>query len=245
MILQLDLGNSALKWRCGSESDVLGRGCVPLADGLRLPEIDAVPREVWIASVRDAETNAALSALVQERWAREPWFAESAASACGLTNSYREPARMGVDRWLAMIAAWQHAGGPVCVVDAGSATTIDFVDTAGVHRGGYILPGLAMMERALLGQTARVRFGDAPRDRMEPGTSTEAAVFNGLQLAQVGAVATALDRYGAGETLVFTGGGGAVAMGLLGRGGEFLEDLVLDGLLLLGREVRRAEERRA
>ena len=87
-----------------------------------------------------------------------------------------------------------------------------------------------------------MRFGDAPRDRIEPGTSTETAVFNGLQLAQTGAIATALDRYGAGEALLFTGGGGAVAMRLLGRGGEYLEDLVLDGLALLGREVHELEE---
>ena len=100
-----------------------------------------------------------------------------------------------------------------------------------------------MMERSLLGETARVRFGDAPRDDLSPGKSTEAAVYNGLQLAQVGAIATALDRFGDSDTLVFSGGNGEVARELLDRGGEYVEDLVLDGLEALGRETRLDEAR--
>ena len=70
-------------------------------------------------------------------------------------------------------------------------------------------------------------------------------MLNGLQLAQVGAIATALDRFGAGEALVFSGGNGQDAMRLLDRDGEYVEDLVLDGLALLGREYRQEEARMA
>jgi type III pantothenate kinase len=245
VILQLDLGNSALKWRCWDGEDVLERGSLPRAGGLALPELENPPSEVWVASVADKASNEELAALVSASWQLTTWFAESTGSACGVTNSYKEPERMGVDRWLAMIAAWQANSAALCVVDAGSALTIDFLDSKGAHRGGYILPGLAMMERSLLGETARVRFDDAARDRITPGVSTEEAVLNGLQLAQVGAITTALDRFGEGETLVFTGGNGRGARSLLGRDGEYMEDLVLDGLALLGREVHAAEGRRA
>ena len=68
------------------------------------------------------------------------------------------------------------------IVDAGSALTIDFVAANGEHRGGYILPGIDSMERALLSDTDRVRFGEARRDCIDPGRSTEEAVYNGLLL---------------------------------------------------------------
>jgi type III pantothenate kinase len=194
-----------------------------------------------VASVADAERERTLADAVTGRWGLQPWFARSTGSACGLTNSYTEPERLGVDRWLAMIAARRRAAGPVCVVDAGSALTIDFVAADGRHRGGYIVPGVAMMERALLGETARVRFGDAPRDQLAPGTSTEAAVYNGLQLAQVGTVATALERFGESDALVFCGGNGQLLQALLGLGGEFVPELVLDGLETLGLETGAQE----
>ncbi len=228
MILQMDVGNSALKWRLRNDGRTLERGSLLAGEGLPAPA--ATPTAIWVASVTDADSEQQLTKRVADCWGIAPWFARSSASACGVTNSYDAPERMGVDRWLAMIAGFRLAGGSVCVVDAGSALTIDFLDAAGRHRGGYILPGMAMMERALIGDTARVRFGDAARDRLEPGTSTEAAVFNGLQLSQVGAVATALERFGADATLVFSGGNGDMLRGMLDRGGRYCADLVLDGL---------------
>ncbi len=228
MILQMDIGNSATKWRLRDAGRTVEQGVVEA--GEILPEPVMQPAAVWVASVADSDSEARLAALSLQRWDLEPWFARSSAAACGIANSYSEPQRMGVDRWLAMIAAYGLVGGAVCVVDAGSALTIDFLDTAGRHRGGYILPGMAMMERALLGDTARVRFGEAPRDRLEPGNSTESAVYNGLQLAQVGAVATAMERFGSGCALVFGGGKGELLRQLLGQGGRYEPQLVLDGL---------------
>ena len=195
MILQMDVGNTAMKWRLCEDGRVADRGVVSREAVLRLPEPAAPPRAVWVASVAGPEFERALCAAVGEAWGVSPWIARSSAAACGITNSYAAPERMGVDRWLAMIAAWQWVGDAVCVIDAGSALTIDFVGADGEHRGGYIVPGLAMMERALLAETDRVRFGEAPRDCLEPGNSTETAVLNGLQLAQVGAIDLALSRY--------------------------------------------------
>ena len=65
-------------------------------------------------------------------------------SACGLRNGYRDPAQLGVDRWLAMCAAWQQFPGSLCVVDAGTAVTIDVVAADGAHSGGLILPGVCL-----------------------------------------------------------------------------------------------------
>jgi type III pantothenate kinase len=172
-----------------------------------------------------------VGALLRERWGVTPWFARTQARTGDLANSYEDPARMGVDRWLAMLGARRRASGRLCVVDAGSALTIDIVSAEGRHEGGYIIPGAALMERALLLDTDRVRFAEAAEYALAPGTSTASAVRHGIALAQVGAVAAALDQAGAdGLALFFCGGGGEQLMQLLQRGGEWAPDLVFEGL---------------
>jgi type III pantothenate kinase len=180
---------------------------------------------------RAAETD--LIALLARRWQVEPWFARSEAQTGGLVNSYSEPSRMGVDRWLAMLGAWRRAGERLCVVDAGSALTIDLVDVSGHHEGGYIIPGPHLMERALLLDTDRVRFDEDVPYRLSPGVSTAEAVRHGVALAQVGALALVLERAGVAPRLFFCGGGGERLMQLLDRGGELVPDLVFEGLEIM------------
>lgn len=234
MILQLDIGNTRLKWRLVDGTHTVDGGAIVRGDGLILPSLEQVPAQVWVASVAGEEQEALLR---REFTGLDVWFARTGERACGVRNSYAQPHRMGVDRWLAMVAAWNQAVDAVCVVDAGSALTIDFVSARGTHLGGYILPGLDSMERALLSDTDRVRFADAARDSLVPGQSTEEAVYNGLLLSQTGAVALALDRLEHTGTVYFSGGNGAVLQAALDRGGQFAPDLVLDGLALLANET--------
>ena len=246
MILQLDIGNTRVKWRQCHNGKVLGRGVAPRLELAGLfADIgkDASPAQVWVSSVAGEEAENRLRQQIVEQWGVSPWFARPGSQACGLSNSYAQPQRMGVDRWLAMLAAWQDARASVCVVDAGSALTIDFVAASGHHLGGYILPGLESMERALLSDTDRVRFADAARDQLEPGRSTEEAVYNGLFLSQAGAVSLALHRVSGDYALYFTGGNGDKLFRKLRLGGKFHEDLVLDGLELLAAEQLDDEHR--
>jgi type III pantothenate kinase len=122
----------------------------------------------------------------------------------------------------------------VCVIDAGSALTIDLLDDNGRHLGGYIIPGPTLMERALLLDTGRVRFAEDADYTLVPGTSTAEAVRHGIALAQAGALALAMDRAGViPSRALFCGGWGQTLMSLLDRGGEFLPELVFEGLGLL------------
>lgn len=233
MILLLDIGNSRSKWRLWCEGWQQGGALDSTGESL-LPQLSQVPEEIWIASVADEAFDASLAGACRSRWQRDPWFARSESATLGLKNSYRDPAPMGVDRWLAMLAGWHPGGRAVCVVDSGSALTIDLVAADGAHMGGYILPGLASMERALLSDTARVHFAEAARDLIDPGRSTAEAVYNGLMLSQAGAVALALERYGTGMSLVLSGGNGEALLRVLDSGGEYRPDLVFEGLLLAG-----------
>lgn len=232
--LQLDVGNSSAKWRLVNREGIIDRGTYRHGDEsaqqTMLNCIDSLDH-IWIASVTAPAEEASLAALLGERWGVAPWFARTQATTGSLHNSYKDPARMGVDRWLAMLGARERKQGRLCVIDAGSALTIDIISAAGQHEGGYIIPGAALMERALLLDTDRVRFDEEVDYALSPGQSTAAAVRHGIALAQTGAVTLALKQAGSESmALLFCGGGGETLRQLVDRGGQWLPDLVFEGL---------------
>ncbi|MEQ8516869.1 MAG: type III pantothenate kinase [Chromatocurvus sp.] len=238
-VLQIDLGNSSLKWRLMCGEHLLARGASAAAGSAAPPELPALeirPSAALVASVAAEGNEVQLAEQIRRQWALEPWFARSEGETLGLRNSYLRPEMMGVDRWLAMLGAWYPRRERVCVVDAGSALTIDIVAANGQHEGGYILPGSALMQRALFRDTQRVRFDEAATVILEPGTSTAEAVCRGAALAQCGAVKLALSlAVTQGATppgLVVAGGGGQKLIELLGEAAELRPDLVFEGLAL-------------
>lgn len=232
--LQLDVGNSSAKWRLLRGEAVVARGRYASGDrGARQALLESTQTLdcIWISSVASAEAEDELSRLLVARWGVQPWFARTPARSGELVNSYADPSRMGVDRWLAMLGAWRRQPGRLCVVDAGSALTIDLVAPDGGHEGGYIIPGPALMERALLLDTDRVRFAEDVDYRLSPGTSTAEAVRHGIAVAQAGALALVLRRSAVkASELVFCGGGGELLMALADSGGKYVPDLVFEGL---------------
>lgn len=235
--LQLDVGNSSAKWRLVRGGTVIATGRYRIGDSgsqaLLLNCTDTLD-EIWISSVAAPTAEQQLAALLGARWGVAPWFARAEAHTAGLRNSYADASRMGVDRWLAMLGARQREPGRLCVVDAGSALTIDIVSATGQHEGGYIIPGPALMERALLLDTDRVRFDEQIDYALAPGTFTAEAVRHGIALAQVGAVALALEQAGDGPVALFyCGGAGETLMRLGQRGGLWAPDLVFEGLAVM------------
>jgi type III pantothenate kinase len=240
-LLLLDVGNSRAKWLLFDGQGAMRRGAGDidaLADSVGSGLGGA---QVLIASVADDRRNATLAAQLQAQ-ACAPWFARPLARLEGLVNSYAEPARMGVDRWLAMLAAQRRTPERCCVVDAGSALTIDFVSAGGEHEGGFIIPGADLMRRALFADTDRVRFDTPTPPALTPGRSTAEAVANGLLLAQAGAVCLALQSCGNGmASSVFLCGGGAAALQPVlqtfapDHALEPAPDLVFEGLLIQAR----------
>jgi len=234
-VLQIDVGNSGAKWRLVTQANVLERGkyVVDQPSSRRaLLACTPAPTAIQVSSVAGAAAERELSLLLQSQWDIEPWFARSQAVTGALRNSYKNPARMGVDRWLAMLGARERCSGAFCVVDVGSALTIDLVAADGQHEGGYIIPGPELLERALLLDTDRVRFAEDADYELSPGRSTAEAVRHGVALAEVGAVSVALAATAVDGpiSLFFCGGGGETLLQLVGQGGEFCPDLVFEGL---------------
>lgn len=235
-ILQIDAGNSSAKWRLMKDGEVAGRGRLAL-DADETPEALAravrSASEIWLASVLDDAREAALEERLDRLNPIPQRRARSERHCSGVTNSYDDPARMGVDRWLALLAAHRRIDGRVCVVDAGTALTIDLLAADGRHEGGYIIAGRDLLEQALLSGTGRVRDADRLLWSLEPGRDTGAAVSSGAALALAGAVREALRQAGSPRpALVFCGGAGEQLQQLLELEGSAVPDLVFEGLEL-------------
>ncbi|WP_421868675.1 type III pantothenate kinase [Motiliproteus sp.] len=237
MILDIDIGNTRLKWRCGEQ-----RGFVSTS-GLDVQVLGQTwggldtPAAVRVVSVACHEAEGVLAQYCQQQWCLPLRKAETRASQAGVTNSYQDHTTMGADRWLVMLAGFHRQSGGCCVVDCGSAVTIDYVDADGQHLGGYIAPGLRLMRKGLLGNTRQIHLPMESPERWDtrPGRSTAEAVGHGIELMLAGLaerVVRDCDRLlGDQAALLVTGGDGAAFIESAGRG-ELCPDLVLDGLAL-------------
>jgi len=112
------------------------------------------PTAVWMVNVAASALSSTVSAWLLQRWGVEVNVVGSTSQLCGVTNGYRIPGQLGADRWVAMIGAAHLYSGPCCVVDCGTAVTIDLLDQTHHHLGGLILPGLSLMPRCVIDATA-------------------------------------------------------------------------------------------
>lgn len=252
MKLLLDVGNTRVKWAM-LEKGVPGAACARERtgdDAALLGEIAAglpAPESVFICSVAGTRADEAARSVCRRLWDIEPVFAASVREAAGVRNAYRDPAQLGTDRWLAMLAAVQRYGRPLCLVSFGTAVTVDAVDARGNHLGGFIVPGTALMARALAeGTQLRPGITEAA-DRL--GLSTDECIANGA-LAAVAALADrAFGRvraeHGDAVRCVVTGGAAPALIPVLETGVAHDPDLVLAGLALLAEEDGKDAGRRA
>lgn len=250
MILLLDIGNTRIKW--GYLAD--GRLEVGPPAVHRDRDVDSIwsalwqdlpqPRRVVVACVAGESLRTALAAWCTAHWGVHPEYLAATAQACGVRNGYRLPAQLGVDRWLSMIGARQlpAVGGlPLCVVGCGTALTVDVLNSAGLHLGGWIAPGVGLMRQQLERGTAVFAAGIThPHEEEGFGHDSMSAVAMGTAQAAAGMVVQALSlswhRLGIAPMCVVTGGDAGVIQALLPGPVHVVPELVLSGLAALLRE---------
>jgi type III pantothenate kinase len=239
MKLLLDLGNTRLKWALTSDR-WLAHGAVGWSENLDAALAEGLapwprPDIVLAASVVDSSREALIAAIVMQLCARSIDWRRSPAAACGVRNAYAEPQRLGVDRFLAMVAAHAHGGGPHVLVGVGTALTLDALATDGRHLGGLIAPGPMLMQQTLLNATAQIRM-DASGRIQERADNTTDAVVSGCWLAAVALierfVGQSTDDLGARPTLCLSGGDAAQLVPLLSLPAQVTHNAVLRGLAL-------------
>lgn len=230
-----DLGNTRAKfWRCEggrtkSHWAAAHDGHPELLLRMAPPEFREAAGGVFGMSVLGKDADDRFAAGVLAQWGCLPEFATAGPSFRGLINAYAEdPSRLGIDRWMGLIGAARDCDA-LCVVGCGTAITIDVV-RAGSHKGGYILPGLRLMQDALLGGTRRVRFDDSAPYSLALGVSTGGAVRNAAVAAVVALVERVVRDEAIGK-LVLTGGDADVLASLLSISCEVDPGLLLKGLM--------------
>ncbi len=232
ILLLVDIGNTRVKWarlvdgemgkqhaaaNAGWAIDeyarrVIGRGWArPTAEG------EASPGRIIVSSVAGDDVNRLLTAAAQRAGAPVPEFVASERSAAGITTEYLDPWRLGVDRFVAAIGAHHLASGqPVCVVNVGTAITIDLVDGTGRHHGGAIVPGPALMVSSLLTQTNGIRRRATGGPDAATGMfakTTRSAIGEGARYAAAAVIDRAIEearmQLGKRPLVLLTGGGSA------------------------------------
>ena len=230
-VLLVDIGNTRLKWRLQEQGVVRCSGAMLVRD-LSVAQLQASLPEsisvVYWASVAGDEKASCL-----EVWAYQENIVchqiTTQDSWQDLTNGYHETQQLGVDRWLAMVAARQHTRRAVCVVDCGSAITFDYVGADGRHEGSYITPGARLMSQALTRDTAKINVTHRAPSSLQPGTSTSHAVLAGCyQIAHHGVCGLVREAQGRGYEILLCGGDGLAIADELGL--TYVEELVLEGL---------------
>jgi type III pantothenate kinase len=239
MRLLLDLGNSRLKWALQAQPDGwLARGAVDWQEGLAAALASAWaglprPEQVIAASVVDAAREAQVAAMAERLFACTPTWLRTPAHACGVRNAYAEPQRLGVDRFLAMVAAHADGRAPCVLAGVGTALTLDALAADGRHLGGLIAPGPRLMQQSLLDATARVR-PERPGEIVELADNTADAVASGCWLAAAALVerfaTRSAARFGTAPALILGGGDAAPLLPLLSLPAGLSQDGVLRGL---------------
>lgn len=232
MILQVDIGNTRIKWRARLEGVTLASGSAGHGDYAWLKSI-AMPECVWAGSVVPSESERLRQALA-EGGGPAPQFACAEVAHGELVSGYSKPLSLGVDRWLALLGARQLSREPTLVVDAGTAMTVDLLTASGQHLGGYIGPGFSLMQTALARQSAALSVAVAANvPRREPGRSSAKAIESALLAMGCGLLESAYQSLAETERsvdILFTGGDGDFWREAFARGGCYQPDLVFIGL---------------
>ena len=229
-----DLGNTRLK--CAPlVDDRIGDTTRITHDGQSLPGdwIAALPDRIDEAVVASVASPALSTALLDALTARcgRITMARTLARLGAVRIAYAEPRRLGVDRFLALVAAHARAAQPWLVVGIGTALTIDLLGADGMHHGGRIAPSPTLMREALHARAPQlpatgggyVEFADDTLDALASGCDGAALALIERSLV----VATA--RLGTAPVLLLHGGGAGSLRTAL-RGATSAPELVLEGL---------------
>lgn len=242
MILDLDIGNTLTKWRLKNieSNTIMDRGAIWTRD--RWEDSDNIPdfRDIKLMRVSNVAGKEVLIEVerIARRFRVPLHVARSTERFAGVRNAYKEPDRLGVDRWLGVLAGY-NSFGACFVVDCGSAITIDIVEEQGGHLGGYIAPGIRLMKESLKLGTRNVPVDpdESHQGLMTPGGATNEAVSHGIYLAALGQITLAYQQIRQelqrDLPIILTGGDAFLVAGGLAMPTLCWPDMVYAGLELM------------
>jgi type III pantothenate kinase len=157
----------------------------------------------------------------------------------GIEIRIDQPSEAGADRLVNAVGGFVRYGGPLILVDSGTATTLDVVGADGAFEGGVIAPGINLSMQALHGAAAKLpRVAIAKPDHVigkDTVTAMQAGVFWGYVGLIEGLIARIKAEYGKPMTVVATGGVASLFEGATESIDAFDHDLTIRGLLEIWR----------
>lgn len=240
MKLLIDAGNTRIKWALVKDDAWLRSGVVLVAQASELSGVFVEERhinQVWASNVAGEK----VARHIREVGAGNvpTHFIRAQPTQCGVRNSYADPAQLGSDRWASLIAAWHQVRGKCLVVNCGTAITIDALNAQGEFVGGLIVPGIELMQRSLtlaaeqLGER-QARPGQAVYAQFPVNTAD--AMYSGSIQAACGAIERQHALLGDNAAVVLSGGAAEVVGAHLNLPLRPVDNLVLQGLLLISQE---------
>jgi type III pantothenate kinase len=238
MRLEVDAGNTFVKWRLLNKDNVImdrgminnGEDAVAIFSSMYFfPQV----KDLLIANVSSSDLARNMSRVFAAKNSLlRVYNAQAEKEMCGVEFIYQDVGRLGVDRCLAMVAAYDKFKGGVLVIDCGSAMTADIVLATGKHVGGYIFPGFRLLKQSLLSGTYKVIVNAEVEPSYKLGVNTEECVDNGSHM-MIKSTLHGLIELAAGydiSDVLITGGDGLKAKALVGEGCGYDKDLVFKGL---------------
>lgn len=207
--LWLDIGNTRLKYWITEQDRIIEHAAemhlqspADLLLGLIQHFMGSGLHQVGISSVLDKQNNDRILKILK-RLNIPVIFAKVHAEYAGLICGYDDPAQLGIDRWLQVLAVATSNTQNYCIISCGTALTIDLAQGQ-KHLGGFILPNLHLQRDALIQNTKGIKIPDAAFEELSPGRNTIDAVHHGILLGLLSTIEKVLSDFPA--QLILTGG---------------------------------------
>lgn len=213
MNILIDIGNTRVKYVVDNNDQLSAVRTVQCTDIItELNSLNNIQSIVIVAVSNQAKVNEIAS------WANKQHIQfkqlHSQAESFGVSNGYDNHLQMGADRWIAVLGA--QASYPkqnLLIVDSGTATTFDVLNSDSQHLGGWIVPGVELMITSLFNNTDKVKAAIKNVDSLEFGLNTNDNVNFGCWAASKAlidfAVTQAEKKGSVIDKVIFTGGNGA------------------------------------
>ena len=160
----------------------------------------------------------------------------------GMKIDIDKPSELGTDRIVNAIAAVDEYKAPLVVIDFGTATTFDIIDSDGTYKGGLICPGIKLSIKSLNSDTAQLPLVDLKRTSTVIGRDTKSAIESGIYWGYVSLVEGLIEKIqseiGLEEcTVVGTGGLSHIFREDIKKINYFNDDLTLKGLYSINKKI--------